>query len=258
MNRARQDPDREGQRLAGITTGSVANAYRHFRVNRRRLKRQFRKIEPAPPAAFNRQLYEAALAHAERLSNRGGQHHRGQIKKISKSGFPLQQCAGSVYSHAVDATHAHAAFAVDWGRGWGGTQFKAGHRKALMSVEATLDETGIAVISSNRKSQGPLIVVANYCQRLQTSRPFRRFVVGTVYVDRNGNSEFDVDEGVGGVRIQSSIDRRFVVSAAGGGYALPLDDTGPGIIEFSHQSFGRHTADIHASSVNVLVDLKLR
>lgn len=259
MNRARQNPTAEGLWLSQTQIPSIKQARKQYRVSERRLRKQFRKIKPSPPAAFDKRLYEAALVHALRLAKKQKQNHRGQMKAIKRSGFRLASCRGNVFSYARDPVNAHAAFNIDWGNGWGGTQRGVEHRKALMATEEVLDRVGIAVVNAaNKRRVGPMVVVGNYCRELLEDDTASSFFVGTVYVDANRNGEFDAGEGVPGVRVESNLSEWYAITASGGGYALPRDDSSPGELLFSSDKIGRFSAQANRSSVNLLVDLVLQ
>ncbi len=260
MNRARQNPEAEGIWLAETTIASISQARKQYRVSERRLRKQFRKIAPKPPAAFDARLHQAAMVHASRLARKEKQNHRGQMKAIKRTGFPLASCRGNVFSYAKSAVNAHAAFNIDWGRGWGGTQRGVGHRKAVMSVGEILDHVGIAVVDGvDSRRVGPMVVVGNYCRSMpETSKEPRQFFVGTVFVDANNNGEFDIGEGVPDVRVESALSGWYSITASGGGYALPRNRRGSGQLEFRSSTIGRHTVLVKNSDSNLLVDLVVR
>jgi len=260
MNRARANPTEEGRWLVQTGVPSIQQALKQYRVSERRLRKQFSKLPAAAPAAFDRRLYEAALTHARRLAKKKKQNHRGQMKAIRKADFPLASCRGNVFSYAKSAINAHAAFNIDWGKGWGGTQRGAEHRQALMSSEEILDRVGIAIVHvANSKRVGPMVVVGNYCREIvaQNERP-ERFIVGSVYIDANANGQFDPGEGVPNVRIESTVSQWFAVTAAGGGYALPRDKDGSGTVVFTSLKTGTHRQRVHSTPGNTLIDLVLR
>lgn len=259
MNRARQNPTEEGIWLAQTQIPSIKQARKQYRVSERRLRKQFRKIRPSPPAAFDARLYTAALVHAQRLADKQKQNHRGQMKAIKRSGFPLASCRGNVFSYARDAVNAHAAFNIDWGNGWGGTQRGVEHRKAIMSTEEILDRVGIAIVNArDAKRVGPMVVVGNYCRERVEDDDSINFFVGTVFIDANRNEQFDAGEGVSGVRVESNLSRWYAITADGGGYALPRENSANGELQFSSSKIGRYSVQANPSNVNLLIDLVLQ
>lgn len=258
MNRARQNPTEEGRWLADTKHPEIAKPRDQFRVNRRRLVRKFQNIQPRPPAAFDVRLYEAAKAHADRLVDKRAQNHKGQMKGIKNSGYPLSTCRGNVYSYAKGSLNAHAAFNIDWGKGWGGTQRGAEHRVAVMAIDDALPNVGIAgVWVDNTDKVGPYVVAANYCApMIEISKEPARFVTGTVFVDRNNNDLFDPGEGLSGVKVESSNRGWYAYTAAGGGYAIPATATGPTTIVFD-TSLGVFKREIDVGDQSVLLDLEL-
>ena len=115
MNWARQDPTAEGIWLATSNDPDVAGGRSFFGVDVELLEDEFAAIAAAPPAAFDRRLYEASLAHSLDLIGRDAQDHDGQFSRVGDSGFVHAGGRASVFSYARSALNAHAAFNIDWG-----------------------------------------------------------------------------------------------------------------------------------------------
>ena len=242
MNRARQNPTAEGIFLATSAEPDVAGGREFFMVNLGLLQSEFAALAPKPPAAFDVRLYNAALAHSQDLIARDAQDHLGQIDRIDAAGFDYTQARLSVFSFAQSALNAHAALNIDWGPGDGtGMQPGRGHRKAIMSIDGDYTNVGLAAVPEGNPGTnvGPLVVSLNYCAAMANGVDhFNRFLVGTVWRDLNGNGRYDPGEGVGGVTVTPDHGEFFAVSAAGGGYAIPITASGDYRVTFSGGNIG--------------------
>jgi len=226
MNRARQDPSAEGRWLANSPLLPIAHGRTAYQINRPMLIREFDAIEPAPPAAFDARLYDAAVKHARDQIARDVQDHEGQLQKVTQSGVDWNSCRGNVFSYASSPLNTHAAFNIDWGVGPGGMQPDRGHRKALMATDRQYSNVGLAALAERDESSrvGELVVVGNYCSYFTNSdrNNFNRFIVGTVWSDINNSGRYEPGEGVAGVSVVPSHGPYYAVTSAGGGYAIPI------------------------------------
>ena len=240
INRARSDPAEEGLWLATSSNPDVQEGRDFFQVDTETLQQEFALISPSPPAAFDRRLYLAAYEHSLDLINRDAQDHVNQFARIEKYGFSYTQARGNVFSYADSALNAHAALNIDWGPGDGtGMQPGRGHRKAIMSVDGDYTNAGLAAIpdTSPTTNVGPLVVTQNFCQA-NTSQTdhYNVFLVGTVWTDKNSNELYDPDEGLADVTVTPETGVYYAVTAASGGYALPLTASGSLTVTFSGTS----------------------
>lgn len=237
MNRARQNPTAEGVFLATSTDPDVAEGRAFFMVNVGILQSEFAALPPRAPAAFDVRLFNAARAHSLDLIARDAQDHNGQFARVDASGFQSSRLRGSVFSFADSGLHAHAALNIDWGPGDGtGMQPGRGHRAAIMSTDGDYTNVGIAMVpeASPATEVGPLVMSGNYAAAFASAPDhFNRFLVGTVWRDLNGNGRYDAGEGLGGVTVTPDQTDFFAVTAAGGGYALPVPAAGPLSVRFS-------------------------
>jgi hypothetical protein len=261
MNRARQDPAAEGVFLAGISEFGVPGALRYFAVDLALLVQEFAAIPPKPPAAFDARLYEGALAHSLDLIDRDAQDHRGQFDRVAAAGFVAQSMRGNVFSYAREPLYGHAAFNVDWGGSDGtGMQSGRGHRKAIMSIDGEYGNVGIAAVPELSPSTrvGVSVVTGNYARAATSAADHHnRFLVGTVWEDLDGDGLYDPGEGIEGVAVVPSRGPWFAVTAAGGGYAVPILEPGPVAVTFSGAGVPPHTAQALVESRSVLVDYEL-
>ncbi|ETW92058.1 MAG: hypothetical protein ETSY2_54690 [Candidatus Entotheonella gemina] len=98
LNRARQNPEAEGIRLATSQEPDVAGGRDFFEVDIALLQAEFASYAPKPPAAFDRRLYEAARLHSEDLIARDAQDHNGQIDRIRDAGFQFSFVRVNVFA----------------------------------------------------------------------------------------------------------------------------------------------------------------
>lgn len=258
MNRARQNPAAEGQFLAAIDDPLIRSRLSGFGVNLALLRAEFAAIAPMPPAAFDARLYEAALAHSLDMIARDRQDHVGQSDRVAPAGFCTRQHRGNAYAFSEFALEGHAAFNIDWGGSDGtGMQTKRPHRQAIMSLDANLTNVGLAVVpETNRRSNvGPFVVTGDYEQADEACDDhYNRFLVGTVWTDIDGNGRYDEDEGIEGVTVLPSRGPYFAVTAAGGGYAIPVLAPGTVSVRFEGAGVPLRTRSVSVGTTSVLVD----
>ena len=258
MNRARRNPTAEGNFLASISDPLVRSRISGFRVDLDRLRQECSATAAGPPAAFDVRLYEAARAHSLDMIARDRQDHVGQSARVAAAGFRSRRHRGNAYAFARSPLEGHAAFNIDWG-GNDGTGMQTGrpHRRALMSIDGSFTNVGIAAVDeTNRFTEvGPSVVTANY-EEADESYPnhHNRFLVGTVWMDRNGNGVYDVGEGLGGVTVTPSTGPYYAVTAAGGGYAIPVLAAAQIDVTFLGPGVPARTRTVGVGSQSMLVD----
>lgn len=261
MNRARQNPGAEGVFLANTGVGSVENAIYYFNVDIDKLQAEFAAYLPRPPAAFDVRLYKAALAHSKDLIARDSQDHNNQFERIDSAGFDYLSARGSVFAYADNALHCHAGWNIDWGFEADGMQTGRGHRAAVMSLDGDYSNVGIAAIRENNASTdvGPWVVTGNYAQaNVNSLNHHNRFIVGTVWQDKNNNNMYDIGEGLGNVRVRPLGGAYWAKTAQSGGYAIPITGAGSYSVIFSGgQLQTKQTLSVAVGDVSVLLDLKL-
>lgn len=254
MNRARANPAAEGLWLASTNDPDIAGGRSYFGVNTTVLRNEFNGYLAKPPAAFDVRLYNAAKAHSDDLIARDAQDHTGHFARIADAGFHYLNARGNVFAYADGSLNAHGAWNIDWGTGTAdGMQTSRGHRKAIMSLDGDYTNVGLALVYENNPgtSVGPYVATGNYC-RANTSFAdhYNLFIVGTVWRDWNGNQRYDPGEGIGGVTVCPSAGDYYAVTAAAGGYAIPVT-MGPGTypVTFSGAVTGTGSVTIAAGSV---------
>jgi hypothetical protein len=260
MNRARSDPAQEGVWLATMTDPDVVAARSYWGVDLTVLQNEFAAIPAKPPAAFDVRLYNAAKAHSDYLISIDAQNHTGQFDRIDAAGFEYTSAAGIVYSYSENAVYGHAGFNIDWGPGSDGTQDPPGHRNAIMSVSGNYTNVGYAVVAESNPAThvGPQVITGNLCYaNTWCANHYNRFLVGTVWIDSNGNGQYDPGEGIGGVRVEPDQGDFFAVTANSGGYAIPITAAGDYTVTFSGSMIAipvNRTVTVAANSL--LLDLK--
>mgnify|MGYP000164650791 CR=1 FL=1 len=260
MNRARSDPAQEGVWLATEDDPDIAAARTHWGVDVAVLQNEFAAIPAKPPVAFDVRLYNAAKAHSDYLISIDGQTHTGQFDRISAAGFDYTSAAGIVYSYSDHTVYGHAGFNIDWGPGTDGTQDPPGHRNAIMSVSGNYTNVGYAVVAESNPAThvGPQVITGNLCYaNTGAANHYNRFLVGTVWIDSNGNNQYDPGEGIGGVRVELDQGDFFAVTANSGGYAIPVTAAGDYVVTFSGSMITiPDNRAVTVASTSVLLDLK--
>lgn len=259
MNRARSNPTAEGGFLATTGVFNVISAISFFHVDLALLRQEFAAIAPKPPAAFDRRLYTAALAHCQDLIARNAQDHNGQFDRVLATGFPASTLHGSVFSYAESPLYSHAGFNIDWGGSdASGMQAGRGHRAGLMSdTPIVLSLVGISLVPESNllTAIGPLVNTINYGAVQESAGNFNRYLVGTVWTDSNLNGRFDAGEGKGGIRVSPSAGTYYAITTASGGYALPLTADGNLEITFTGGTLpAPQTRGITVGSQSMLLD----
>ncbi|MBK5970342.1 hypothetical protein CCR91_16660 [Thiorhodovibrio winogradskyi] len=259
MNRARQDPSAEGDFLANSGDSSVESAIDYFNVDLLMMQAEFDAIAAKPPAAFDRRLYEAAKAHSDDLIARDAQDHVGQFERVADAGFTYRNVGGNVFSYAKHALHGHAGWNIDWGYGGtGGMQSQRGHRVNLMSTEANLANVGIAAVpeANPATTVGHWVVTGNYAEAGDwVPDHYNRFLVGTVWEDLDEDGAYDSGEGLANVTVTPDQGPFYAVTAAGGGYAIPVD-AGSYSVSFAGGDLpNAATREVVVNADSVLLDL---
>ena len=253
INRARANPAAEGVRLATTTDSNVLSAYAAFGVNLVLMQAQFALILPQPPLSMNAALLTAARAHSQNMLDNNYQGHSGPDGSLTTrlqsytAGANGWSVGENVYAYCKSVWYGHAGFEVDWGGtvATGGMQLPPGHRQNIHSE--TFREVGIGVvIGSNGGSTGvgPQLVTQDFGMVGGLSP----FVTGVVYRDLNSNGFYDPGEGIGGVTVTIANVNSYAVTAASGGYSVPIPGSGNYTVTFSGGSVP--TTQKSASVVN--------
>ncbi|MES2707609.1 MAG: hypothetical protein V4726_13525 [Verrucomicrobiota bacterium] len=267
MNRARANPAREGVWLSSTGDPSIGAAVSYLGVDMARMRSEFAAIPAAPPAAFDRRLHRGAELHSVYMISTDSQTHDGQGDLLNDSGFVWDTALLSVFAYCENAVHAHAALNIDYGDGAGsdgGMQQGRGHRVALMSDmpgQPVLSNVGLAMVEDHQTATevGPYIFSASYASAWEEAPDsYNRFVVGTVWNDLNGNRMYDEGEGLGGVRVELDHGKYFAVTAAAGGFSIPVLEPGDYVATYSGGAFpGSFSARLEIGEVSVQADAEI-
>ena len=106
-------------------------------------------------------------------------------------------------------------------------------------------------------SVGPYVTTGNYCKAITSyADHYNQFIVGTVWRDLNGNSQYDPGEGTGGVTVTPNAGTYYAVTSAGGGYAIPIT-MAPGTypVTFTGSGISETKSVTIAGSNSALLDL---
>jgi hypothetical protein len=225
INRARANPTAEGIRLKASTDPQVLMDISYFKVDLNMMAAEFAALPVRPPLAINPKLMTAARGHSQDMFNRAFQGHIGSNGSTLSTRFAAvgYSAAGAenVYATAANSVHCHAGFQIDWGDGGtGGMQNPRGHR---LSIHGAYREIGVGVILGNNtyngNTVGPHVATQNFGSGMTANTAY---VTGVVFHDLNGNDFYDPGEGLGGVTVQVEGSAYHAISAASGGYAVPV------------------------------------
>lgn len=217
-------------------------------------RRETKALRPSPPLVFNLRVLDAARKHSFYMIKNGMTHNEQQGRegftgvgpqdRMQAAGYPATACAENCFAEARDPLYSHIGFIVDWGPGGaGGMQAGRGHRANMHNPKFV--EAGIAALPHG----GRFSVTHNFGARKSGGR----LVGGVVYVDKNGNSFYDIGEGLGGVAIKTSDGKAATVTWGSGGYALELPGKGAVALVAEHGG-RRHEMKFDAGADNIKFD----
>jgi len=257
INRARSNPAAEGARLAVLADADVQQSYSFFSVNLAMMQTEMAALPVAAPLAMNAKLLLAARNHSNDQFTGGFQGHVGSDgaslgTRLTRVGYSASYYAENVYAYSKSTEFGHAGFEVDWGYESGGMQAGRGHRAA---IHAGFREVGIGIRNGYNGSVGPQVVTQDFGVPAGAELPF---LLGVAFYDFDGDNFYDPGEGIGGVTVTAQGSSYHAVTAASGGYALPVPAgaatrtvtfTGTGLNHSTTAAFG-------ASNTNRKVDFK--
>lgn len=260
INRARANPTAEGLMLAATTHPNVLSAITQYGVDLNLMKTEFAALPVRPPLAMNSLLTNAARGHTQYMFDNAVQNHTGAggstpSTRVTAAGYDFTSVGESIYSNAIDVFHGHAGFQIDWGNNPpSGMQVGRGHR---MNNHGVFREVGIGVKlgsnTVNSKTVGPQLVTQNF----GTSNAGTAFVTGVAYYDLNGNSFYDLGEGIGGLTVNVDGSTFHAVTASSGGYTVPVPTTAATrAVTFTGLGANGGSDAVITSGDNVKVDFK--
>ncbi len=261
INRARSDANAEAQRLANTTDSDVLNAIDFFGVDVNELVNQFMTLEQnLPPLSMSEQLTTAARLHSQDMFNNIFQGHFSSDDPLPPNepgdssgdrarnqGYNFMNLGENVFAFSQSAFSSHAAFEIDWGNGPFGMQSPPGHRNSIHN--SVFREAGIGVVlgtnGSGQNTVGPLVVTHDLGVQLIGATPFIR---GVAYDDQNENNFYDFDEGLSGINVEVDGSEFFAVTAASGGYSVPVTGNGTYTVTFSGPSITDQSSQVVISN----------
>lgn len=263
INRMRTHPQQELDLLANINYGAaisfatpssddpnVAAALDFFHVRPDLLVSQWSALVPVQPVAWNAQLGDSSSTYSQVMIDVDAQGHNLDEHKNAMGQADLAArliasdylfvgggTAGeNVFAFARSESHAHAAFAIDWGTSASGIQNPPGHRELIMNGDMREIGIGILADSDSATSVGPLAITQHFAVDYASDA----FLTGVAFADASGDAFYTPGEGLGGVAIvavDAASGARFATTTwAAGGYSLELPPgeydvvaSGPGV-----------------------------
>ncbi|MDQ8182513.1 CAP domain-containing protein [Pelagicoccus sp. SDUM812005] len=255
INRARADAVAEATRLRNSTDSFVLSAIQSFGVDLDLMEQQFATLQRTTrPLAINRRLTAATRLHSFDMLDNAFQGHEssssppdpyspedGPGQRATKNGF-VGSVGENVYAFAKSYEHMHAGFNIDWGtsgstrQSVGGMQDPPGHRNNIHEPDHR--EIGVGIIHGTNEGVGPMLVTQNMGVRSGFDSPF---LVGVTILDADSDSFYDIDEGLGDVRVEVDGALFYTDSSSEGAYALPLPGDGAYSVTFSKTGYATQT-----------------
>jgi uncharacterized protein YkwD len=204
LNRMRQNPAGELNRLVNSGDPDVNRALNFFNVDVNLLASQWRSLTPAAPLAWSEELHDGASGHGQQMIIWDQQSHQlpgepdlGQ--RIANAGYNnVSGYAENIFAFSESVFYGHAGLAIDWDDSLTGIQNPPSHRNIMMS--RNYREVGIAVLPENNPntSVGPLVVVQNFGSRFNFGNPW---LLGVAFADTDFDNFYDSGEGLGNVNV---------------------------------------------------------
>jgi hypothetical protein len=276
INRARANGGAEAARLglSSLQEGSNINGQAWMIEN------------SVQPLSWNSLLTNAAQGQANRLNNAdqfflGGSPHTfggtTPTQRISATGYSIAPYNGPTTPSGYYPGNENVSEEVSQGSGgFVGPRLTAavvrahnglftdqdtagrGHRQTMML--GFFREVGIGISSGTDNQANPgqpngpwdsLYIVQDY----STQSNQKPFITGVVFRDANGNHFYDPGEGIGGVRVDVQPATFYAVTAASGGYSVPVAGNGSYNVTFSGGEIATsHKTATISGNRNVKVD----
>jgi hypothetical protein len=266
INRARANPTAEGIMLATTTQPDVKVAVgpkpSGFNVDLNLMKSEFAALPVRPPLAMNPHLTVAARLHSQFQFDIATQTHTGSGgstigQRALAAGYNFDSVGENVFTTGKDTFFSHAGFQIDWGDDnppdADGMQAGRGHR---VNIHGEFREVGIGIVSGMNtvggNTAGPQVITQDFGVGSPNNRAF---VTGVAYYDLNGNSFYDLGEGIGGLTVNVEGSSFHSVTANSGGYAVPVPTSdATRAVTFSGLGLSRDTSAQIVGGANVKVD----
>lgn len=239
INRSRAFPAAEAQgyrdaadpakRAPDQLDWNLRDAYSAFGVNMAVAVQRISALPVVPAVAPNAKLMAVARQHTQWMFSTRNQSHTQPpatspsdsiMRRVSAAGYNYAGLGENIYAYGRDLYYSHAGFEVDWGGPDNGMQSPPAHRLNNHSKDYREIGLGIHIGYSGYAASdvGPVVGTVDF--GLQRSSP--AFVTGVAYYDLNGNQRYDLNEGIGGLRVDVEGASHHAITAPGGGYVVPV------------------------------------
>jgi hypothetical protein len=263
INRGRANPTAEGVRMATSTDVAVRAAMDFYKVDIPLMQQEFAALPVRPPLAMNAKLTQMARGHTQDMLDNAFMGHFSTNgddlgDRVTLVNYPFTSLGENVFSFSQSVVHGHAGFQVDWGADGDtdGMQDPRGHRD---SIHGDFREVGIGVLrgaktnTTTGKTVGPQLVTQNFGSQFDSLA----YVTGVAFYDLNGNSFYDLGEGVGGLTVNVVGSTFHGVTANSGGYAVPVPTANANrLVSFSGLGANATAQANLVGGANVKVDFK--
>jgi hypothetical protein len=241
INRARLGPAQEGIFLTTQTETDIVQAYTFFSVNKPAIVSAFSIIPSAQPLAMNPILLGTARAQSidqMTFHYQGHTSHDGRAfnVRINQAGYVNAALAENVFAPIAGpiatTLYGHVGFNIDWGVP------SLDHRKTIMGINdtsagfdyGTLREVGIGLVqvTDARAFDGTSwYITQDFGVVYDTSSgsfgpTINKYLVGVVYLDRDGDGFYTPGEGAAGVTVMPDVGTDYAITSTSGGYSIPL------------------------------------
>jgi hypothetical protein len=270
INRTRASPLAETQILRQLPDPLIQFAYSFFLVDFTVMAADMASYSPQPPLAPHRLLLQSARGHSQwMLDNASQSHFQGTVDILARvlaTTYPVAIVGENLYAAAEGPEYAHAGLEVDWGYPEGttvptapGMQTPPGHR--INNHDARFREAGVGVVYGRNsrtaggvtETVGPELYTINFGARPGATP----MVTGVAYFDLDSNQQYDVGEGIDGIRVDVSDSAFHGMTSPSGGYAVPTAD-GSRTVAFSGPGMATVSRILTVSgSNNIKADLRL-
>jgi uncharacterized protein YkwD len=175
-------------------------------------------VAPAQPLAFSTLLDSSAQAHSQDMNDQnyfGHNSSTGQTpdQRMTAAGFNWDAWGESIAAGFTTSASALQALITDQGVP------DLGHRIQLLAMSSLYqaqNQVGIGIVSGSG-TYGTYYTI----DTAQAAGDSNSFLTGVVFNDANGNGQYAVGEGLGGVTVTAS-NGAWTTTFASGGYSLEL------------------------------------